>query len=82
MPGILTTVANLGRVSTTTDEKLEAANWDLEPLVNGAGPDGVEAMLSEARDRAHGFAERYRGRVGELEPPSTISRAGPATTRC
>jgi oligoendopeptidase F len=69
MPGILTTVANLGRVSTTTDEKLEAANWDLEPLVNGAGPDGVEAMLSEARDRAHGFAERYRGRVGELDTP-------------
>ncbi len=59
-------MANLGRVSTTTDEKLEAANWDLEPLVNGHGPEGVEAMLGEAHDRARAFAERYRGRVGEL----------------
>jgi oligoendopeptidase F len=67
MPGILTTVANLGPVSTTTDEKLAAANWDLEPLVGGRGPEGVEEILNEARDHAHAFAERYRGRLGELD---------------
>jgi oligoendopeptidase F len=54
-------------VSTTTDEKLEAANWDLEPLVENRGPEAVETMLVEARDRAETFAGRYKGRVHELE---------------
>jgi oligoendopeptidase F len=56
-------------VSTTTDEKLEAASWDLEPLVDGRGGDGVQAMLAEARDRAAAFSERYKGRVAELGAP-------------
>jgi oligoendopeptidase F len=55
-------------VSTTTDEKLEAANWNLEPLVNDGGPEAVEAMLTEARDRAEAFAGRYKGRVHEVDP--------------
>jgi hypothetical protein len=38
-------------VSTTTDEKLEAANWNLEPLVENGGPEAVEAILTEARER-------------------------------
>ena len=59
--------ANLGLVSTTTDETLEAANWDLEPLVEGRGPEAVEAMLTESRDRAEAFAGRYKGRVAELD---------------
>ena len=54
-------------MSTTADPALEAASWDLEPLVDGLGPDGVERLLSEARDRAAAFAERYRGRLGELD---------------
>jgi oligoendopeptidase F len=45
---------------------LEAAAWDLEPLVGGRGAKGVEDMLTEARDRAETFAERHKGRVGEL----------------
>src|SRR4051812_49378301 len=59
--------ANLGRVSATTDEKLEAANWDLEPLVDGRGPEAVESLLTEARERAERFAEAHRGRVAELD---------------
>jgi oligoendopeptidase F len=59
--------ANLGRVSATVDEQLEAASWNLEPLVEGGGPEAVEAMLGEARERAGAFAERYRGRVAELD---------------
>jgi oligoendopeptidase F len=54
-------------MSTATDPALEAAAWDLEPLVDGRGPDGVEDLLTEARDRAAAFAERYRGRLGELD---------------
>jgi oligoendopeptidase F len=54
-------------VSTTTDEKLEAAVWDLEPLVEGRGPEGVQAQLAEARERAGQFAGRYKGRVAELD---------------
>jgi oligoendopeptidase F len=60
-------VANLGRVSTTTDEKLEAASWDLEPLVERRGPDAVPEMLNEARERAEAFSERHKGRVVELD---------------
>jgi oligoendopeptidase F len=48
------------------DATLEAAVWDLEPLVGGRGAEGVEEMLVEARDRAEMFAQRHRGRVGEL----------------
>jgi oligoendopeptidase F len=48
------------------DATLEAAGWDLEPLVGGRGADGVEQMFTEARDRAETFAQRHRGRVGEL----------------
>jgi oligoendopeptidase F len=54
-------------VSATVDEKLEAANWDLEPLVENRGPEGVEAMLAEARERAEAFGARFKGRVGELD---------------
>ena len=59
--------ANLDRVSATADEKLEAASWDLEPLVENRGPEAVEQMLAEARDRAEAFAGTYRGRVAELD---------------
>ena len=59
--------ANLDRVSATADEKLEAASWDLEPLLENRGPEAVEQMLGEARDRAEAFAGTYRGRVTELD---------------
>jgi oligoendopeptidase F len=54
-------------VSATTDEKLEAATWDLEPLVENGGPEAVETMLTEARERAGAFAGRHKGRVHELD---------------
>jgi oligoendopeptidase F len=55
-------------VSATTDEKLEAASWDLDPLVEGRGPEAVEAILNEARERAEAFAGRYKGKVAECDP--------------
>jgi oligoendopeptidase F len=54
-------------VSATVDEKLEAASWNLEPLVEGRGPEAVETMLSEARERAEAFAGRFKERVADLE---------------
>jgi oligoendopeptidase F len=55
-------------VSTTVDPALEAAAWNLEPLVESKGPDGVEELLNEARDRAAAFAQSHRGQVAELGP--------------
>ncbi len=52
---------------SAVDQALDTAFWDLEPLVERRGPEGVEAMLGEARERSVAFAERYRGRVGELD---------------
>jgi oligoendopeptidase F len=51
----------------TSDPELEAAAWDLEPLVEGEGREGVERRLTEALDRARAFSERYAGSLGELD---------------
>jgi len=49
------------------DEALEAARWDLQPLVHGRGAEGVLALLDEAQQSADLFAESYRDRVAELD---------------
>ena len=46
---------------------LEAAAWDLQPLVGGRGAEGVDDLLDQARERAEAFALAHRGRVGELD---------------
>jgi len=43
--------------------------WDLDPLVDGEGPEGVDRMLAEADERAAAFAERYAGNVAGLDGP-------------
>jgi len=50
-----------------TDPDLEQAAWDLEPLVGGEGEAGVEARMQAALTRAQSFAERYAGKLGELD---------------
>jgi oligoendopeptidase F len=47
----------------------EDVAWDLEPLVGGAGPDGVDRQLAEALRRSEAFAERHAGKVAELDGP-------------
>jgi oligoendopeptidase F len=49
------------------DPALEAAAWDLEPLVDGRGAEGGDALLDEAAGRAASFAEHHRGRLAELD---------------
>ncbi len=51
-----------------TDEALEAARWDLEPLVDGGGSERALAQLDECQQRAEAFAERYRGALETIEP--------------
>jgi oligoendopeptidase F len=52
---------------TETDADLQAAAWDLEPLVAGEGKQGVERRMSEALERAKAFAEAHAGRLTELD---------------
>jgi oligoendopeptidase F len=50
-----------------TDSELQATAWDLEPLVDGEGLQGVESRLSEGLERAGRFAERYAGKLAGLD---------------
>jgi oligoendopeptidase F len=59
-------------VSATADPALDAASWDLEPLVESRGPEGVDELLIEARERAVAFAGRHRGQVAELGPEGLV----------
>ena len=49
------------------DPELLEAEWDLDPLVEGEGPAGVERMLGEANERSSSFADAYAGRVSDLD---------------
>ncbi|HXQ00049.1 MAG TPA: M3 family oligoendopeptidase [Solirubrobacteraceae bacterium] len=55
--------------STPTDPELQQTAWDLQPLVDGRGEDGARAQLTEALERSRLFAERYAGKVGEMDSP-------------
>jgi oligoendopeptidase F len=50
-----------------TDPELLDTAWDLEPLVEGEGEAGVDRMLDEAVDASSAFAEKYAGKVTELD---------------
>lgn len=58
----------MAAADVTDPEVLEVA-WDLEPLVDGEGAGGVDRQLDEADQRATAFAERYAGKVAELDGP-------------
>ncbi|HMD51376.1 MAG TPA: M3 family metallopeptidase, partial [Solirubrobacteraceae bacterium] len=53
--------------SETTDRELEETAWDLEPLVDGEGVEGVRRRLADAIARSRAFAERYAGALEELD---------------
>ncbi|MBA3809741.1 MAG: M3 family oligoendopeptidase [Solirubrobacterales bacterium] len=56
-----------------SDTDLLQAAWDLEPLVDGEGTEGVERRLEEALERAEAFAERYAGALGELDSAGLVA---------
>jgi oligoendopeptidase F len=49
------------------DPELQAAEWDLAPLLHGEGAQSVQRMLEDASSRASAFAERLAGQVAELD---------------
>ncbi len=49
--------------SQPSDPDLEAVAWDLEPLVDGEGSDGVKRRLSVALARAHSVRRALRGQA-------------------
>jgi len=56
------------------DQGLTQASWDLEPLVEGGGAEGVGRMLDLAIGRAQRFAASHQGRIGDLDAPG-LARA-------
>jgi oligoendopeptidase F len=56
--------------------ELQDVAWDLDPLVEGAGPEGADRMLAEADERAAAFAERYAGRVKDLDGDELAAAMG------
>jgi oligoendopeptidase F len=55
---------------------LEDVAWDLEPLVDGAGPEGCDALLAEANERAGAFSAAHAGKVAELDGPGLAAAMG------
>jgi oligoendopeptidase F len=57
------------KVSTSepNDPELAETAWDLEPLVDGEGEAGVQSRLEDALTRSQAFAERYAGKLDELD---------------
>ncbi len=51
----------------SSDPELQATAWDLEPLVDGDGQEGVARRMSDALERAKKFAARHAGRLAELD---------------
>ena len=52
-----------------SDPELQATAWNLDPLVNGEGPEGVRSRLNEALERAKAFAAQHAGKLAELDGP-------------
>jgi oligoendopeptidase F len=58
--------------SLLADPELQSTEWDLDPLVDGRGADGVKELLGEADEQATAFAERYQGKVDALDADGLI----------
>ena len=54
-------------VSESVDPELDASAWNLDPLVDGQGPDGARAQLAEALECSKAFATRYTGKLAEID---------------
>jgi oligoendopeptidase F len=49
------------------DPELLQAEWDLSPLLDGAGEEAVASKLEQAVERASAFAAAYAGKVSQLD---------------
>jgi oligoendopeptidase F len=66
-------------IETQIDPALDLAAWDLEPLLDGRGEGCIEEQLADARQRADAFAQRYAGKVAELDGPELVAAIGGLT---
>jgi oligoendopeptidase F len=60
-------MATPASISERNDPELAKTAWDLESLVEGEGPEGVERRLLAALAHAQTFAARYAGKLAELD---------------
>ena len=60
-------------MTTVSDPDLDNVAWDLDELVDGRGPDGVDSLLAEARRRAEAFAQAHAGKVASLHGPGLLA---------
>ena len=56
-----------------TDTALQETAWDLDPLVEGDGEAGVQGAMEEGLKRAAAFAQRYSGKVSQLDGPGLVA---------
>jgi len=61
---------------TQDDHVLDAVAWDLEPLLDGQGEEHIDTQLADAHARADAFAQRYAGRVAELDGRGLVAAVG------
>src|SRR3954469_19750269 len=52
---------------------VEDVTWDLEHLVDGEGPAGVDRLFDEATRRAEMFAEQHAGRLEQIDGPGLVA---------
>jgi oligoendopeptidase F len=49
------------------DDEVAGVAWNLDPLVDGQGEEGVRSLLAQGAERADAFAASYAGRLAELD---------------
>jgi oligoendopeptidase F len=49
------------------DDEVAGVAWNLDPLVDGQGEEGVRSLLAQGAERAEAFAASYAGRLAELD---------------
>jgi oligoendopeptidase F len=60
-------------VTTLSDPDLDNVAWNLDELVDGRGPDGVDSLLTAARRRADAFAQAHAGKIASLDGPGLLA---------
>src|SRR3712207_1065394 len=62
--------------STAADQPLDEVAWDLDPLLHGDPSDpqaAVDAMLSDAQQRADAFSAQHAGKVADLDADGLVA---------
>ncbi|MDO9353614.1 MAG: M3 family oligoendopeptidase [Solirubrobacteraceae bacterium] len=55
-------------IDTSAEQAATNVEWDLQPLVDGGGAEGVRSILAEAQTEADAFAKEYEGTIADRSP--------------